>query len=70
MPKVSEAVTARIDQRILRDILRASKVLKSNDSTPEEKLKAVGKLATIAAIGTIKSETLKQHAYHAVRQLD
>lgn len=67
--KIDEQGVERIDQRVLRDILKAVRVLKG-DASDSVKLVAVGKLAAIGAISTIQNPRFREHAYFAVRGLD
>jgi hypothetical protein len=70
MKTLSEAKVQRIDQRVLRDVLKSARALKKENATDREILLAIGKLALIGAIGTITSPELRQHAYTAVQSVD
>jgi len=56
-----------IDQRILRDVLRAVKVLKQADATEEERSKAVASLAAMGAVSAIEDPRFREHAYLMIR---
>jgi len=56
-----------IDQRVLRDVLRAVKSLRKADATEGERAKAIASLAAIGAVSAIEDPRFKEHAYMMIR---
>lgn len=56
-----------IDQRVLRDVLRAVKSLRKADTTEEERAKAIAALAAIGAVSAIEDPRFREHAYMMIR---
>jgi len=68
--RIEEARTSRIDQRVLRLIIQANRVLRNPEASDDSKWKALGKLAALGAISGMVDDTLREHALSFVRQLD
>ena len=58
-----------LDQRILRTVQKAARVLKSQDASIEQRLAAVGALAGAGAVSSIEEPNLRRYAADAMREL-
>ena len=82
MPKLNEDIEHQIDLRMLRDIIKIARQLNISSagagepdgeggSSPDidKKIKMIGKLAALAAVGAIKDPAIRLRAMPIIRGL-
>lgn len=69
MAEITEAETEKIDQRILREILRTVKdIVRRKDSMDQDML-LLARLSASAAVSAISDPRLRERAFYSIRQL-